>query len=115
MLFDTEMVSDGMHDASEYLRLIVHFDFAVMLIGRAEEETILAALEPSDNSLAVYEGEDYMAVAVVAAPLNYEQIIVKDIRLDHRVAGEARKEGVARPRREQVMQIESGTAVFLRR
>ena len=90
-----------MYYPSEYLRFFIQFCFTVALIGGAEEQTAGAPLKSSDKALAVNEGKDYGAVDVIARALDDKQIIVKDVRFDHRVAGVAREERIERPGREK--------------
>lgn len=105
MLFDPEMVSDRVSDAPEYLRLFVKFYFGVSVVGRAKEKTAFAPFKSAHQALPVHEGEDDLAVAILSEPLDDEQVLVTDVRLDHRIAGEASEEGKERPWRQQIMQI----------
>lgn len=95
-----------MRDSAKYLGFFVQFDLAVSAICRAKEQTAVASLKPSNQTLAINEGKDDLAVAVVAQAFDHEQILIADVRFDHRVAGEASEEGKARPWRQQVMQVE---------
>src|SRR5262245_18508140 len=114
MLFNSEMVSDRVGHAAEYLRLFVQFNFAVVLIGRAEEKAVLTLFEPAHKALAVHEGQNDVAVAVVAQPFDDEQILVGDLA-GHCVPREAREEGRKWPWRQQCMQIQRWAPVFLGR
>ena len=52
-----------------------------------------APLKSADKALTVHEGQNDVAVGIIARALDDEQVIVKDVRFDHRVAGVAREEG----------------------
>jgi hypothetical protein len=51
--------------------------------------------------LAIHEGKNYGAVDVIARALDDKQIIVKDVRFDHRIACVAREKRIERPGREK--------------